>query len=134
MLQNSYNWHAKTLISFSTPAFTSSTTYLVAVGSHFSSILTNIRLCHHERIWFQQCPSSLSPTHYCRYMEYTFTCFSNVDKPQKFLSYMNGRHHNIKLIAKYPNYKTLPFLYCNDTNNQVNFVTSIYKKIHWPWY
>ena len=41
---------------------------------------------------------------------------------------MKGRHHNIKLIVNYQNYKTSPFLYCNDTINQVNFVTSTYKK------
>ena len=54
--------------------------------------------------------------------------FSNADKPQKFLSYMKGKHHNIKLIVKYPNYKTLPFLYCDGPINQVNFPTSIYMK------
>ena len=59
--------------------------------------------------------------------------FSNVDKTQKFLSYMKVRHHNIKLIVKYPNYKTLTLLYCNGPINQVNFVTSIYKTIQWPW-
>ena len=101
---------------------------LVAVGSHFSSILIKIFLCHHDRIWLQLCPSSFSPTHYCRYVEYTFTCFSNAGKPQKFLSYMKSRHHIIKLLVNYQNYKTSPFLHCNGPINQVNFPISIYTK------
>ena len=47
---------------------------------------------------------------YRRYMEDTFTCFTRACKPRNFLSCMEGKHPNIKLIAQIQEPQSLTFL------------------------
>ena len=57
--------------------------------------------------------------------------YTSDDKPQKFLSYFEKRHPNIKLTVENPYHKTLSFIYCNANINQGNFDTS-FKEIKHP--
>ena len=71
-------------------------------------------------------PACLQP-YYCRYVEDTFTCFTQVLTNHKNFCH-NGRQPKIKLTVEHPNHKTLPFLDCNFTINQENSSTSKYRK------
>ena len=72
-------------------------------------------------------PASLQP-HYCRYVEDTFTCFTQVLTNPKNSCHLKGRHSNKRLTGEYPNLKTLPFLDCDVTINLDNLSTSIYRR------
>ncbi|XP_069992257.1 uncharacterized protein [Penaeus vannamei] len=58
----------------------------VAMGSPLGPTLANIFMCHYEKIWLQDCPTSFKPCKYFRYVDDTLLLFSS----QALLSLQSG--------------------------------------------
>ena len=67
----------------------------VAMGSPLGPTLANIFLCHHEKLWLDQCPIQFKPLYYRRYVDDIFLLFSSKEHIESFRTYMNSRHNNL---------------------------------------
>ena len=91
----------------------------VAMGSPLGPSLANAFLCFHEKIWLNDCPEDFKPVYYRRYVDDIFDLFRSPDHLEKFTSYLNLKHKNIK------------FTYEKESNNsrsENDFKTSVYHK------
>ena len=50
----------------------------VAMGSPLGPTLANIFLCYHETMWLKNCPKSLKPVYYKRYVNDIFVLFEKL--------------------------------------------------------
>ena len=99
----------------------------VAMGSPLGPTLANIFLCHHESQWLTNCPSQFTPLVYKRYVDDTFTAFSDPSHYNLFLNYLNSKHPNIKFTLEPASNQTIPFLDCLVTHTN-SFKTQVYRK------
>ena len=100
----------------------------VAMGSPLSPTFANAFLCHHEKIWLDECPLSFKPLLYKRYVDDTFLLFKDPEQIPKFLSYLNSRHQNIKFTVELEKDNTLPFLDTLVTKDGNQISTSVFRK------
>ena len=100
----------------------------VAMGSPSGATLANIFLCHHEKIWLNNCPTSYKPIMYKRYVDDTFLLFETEEQSEQFLSYLNTKHPNITFTKETETNNQLSFLDITITKNNNNFQTSIFRK------
>ena len=100
----------------------------VAMGSPLSPTFANAFLCHHEKIWLDECPLAFKPLFYKRYVDDTFLLFKNPEQIPKFLNYLNSRHNNIKFTVELEKNNSLPFLDTLVTKNGNQISTSVYRK------
>ncbi|XP_057302827.1 uncharacterized protein LOC130636990 [Hydractinia symbiolongicarpus] len=100
----------------------------VAMGSPLGPSLANAFLSHHEKTWLDNCPSSLKPVYYRRYVDDVFVLFSSPSHLPLFKDYLNRQHINISFTSECEADKTLPFLDVSVSRNESKFVTSIYRK------
>ena len=71
------------------------------MGTPLGPTLSNIFLAHHEENWLQSGPTQLfKPIVHRRYVDDTFTCFSDPSNADKFLTYLNSKHPNISFILR----------------------------------
>ena len=68
----------------------------VAMGSPLGPTLANVFLSYHETQWLADCPISIKPTLYKRYVDDTLLLFKNHNQIPQFLAYLNNKHLNIK--------------------------------------
>ena len=100
----------------------------VAMGSPLSPTFANAFLCHHEKIWLDECPLSFKPLLYKRFVDDTFLLFENEDQIPKFLSYLNSRHKNIKFTVEHEKDNSLPFLDTLVVRDGNHISTSVFRK------
>ena len=99
------------------------------MGGCFSSTLANIFLNFREKEWLEECPCSIKPTLYRRYVDDTFMLFSSKSQVNAFLQYMNSRHPSIKFTSDEEKDQQLPFLDVLVTrNHNRSFSTDVYRK------
>ena len=84
----------------------------VAMGSPLGPTLANIFLCHHEKSWLSQCPQSIKPVYYRRYVDDIFLLFKDVNAVHQFQQYMNEQHRNMNFTSELEENNSLPML-CN---------------------
>ena len=60
----------------------------VAMGSPLGPALANIFMCSFENKWLKDCPHSLKPVFYRRYVDDIFVLFSSLDKAEKLKKYL----------------------------------------------
>ena len=100
----------------------------LAIGNPIAGTLANIFLCHHENIWLEQCPPEFKPMFYKRYIDDTCLVFENSTQSEKFLSYINEKHANIKFTCENEINKILPFLDVKIDREGGIFHTAVYRK------
>ena len=85
-------------------------------------------LCHHEKLWLDNCPSEFKPVLYRRYVDDTFLLFTRPHHVQLFLNYLNSQHPNIEFTAEIEENSKLSFLDATVSKDHGMFVTSVYRK------
>ena len=90
--------------------------------------LANIFLCYHEKSWLNQCPQSIKPVYYRRYVDDIFLLFKEVSAVSEFQQYMNVQHKNMNFTSELEENNSLPFLDVYVHRGSSNFTTSVYRK------
>ena len=103
-------------------------TDVVAIGSALGPSLANAFLCFHEQIWLNDCPEDFKPVYYRRYVDDIFALFRSPDRLEKFTSYLNSKHKNIKFTYEKESNNSLPFLDILISRSENSFKTSVYHK------
>ena len=67
----------------------------VAMGSPLGPALANIFMCSFENKWLKDCPHSLKPVFYRRYVDDIFVLFSSIELAEKIKKYLSSKHPNI---------------------------------------
>ena len=99
-----------------------------AMGSPLASAPANIFMCSFENKWLKDCPHSLKPVFYRRYVDNIFVLFSSLDQAEKFKKYLSSKHPNIKFSLEKENDGRLSFLDINIFREKGKFVTNVYRK------
>ena len=100
----------------------------VAMGSPLGPGLANAFLCFHEQIWLNYCPEGFKPVYYRIYVDDIFALFCSPDHLEKFTSYLNFKHKNIKFTYEKESNNSLPFLDIFISRSEKGFKTSVYHK------
>ena len=66
----------------------------VTMGSILNPSLANSYLCFHEKVRLNDCAEDFKSVHYK--IHDMFVLFHSLDDPEKFKSYLNSKHKNIK--------------------------------------
>ena len=90
----------------------------VAMSSPLGPTLANAFLCFHEQIWLNDCPEDFKSVYYRRYVDDIFALFRSPDHLEKFTSYLNSKHKNIKFTYEKESNDSLPVLKHLFTINQ----------------
>ena len=67
----------------------------VAMGSPLGPALASIFMCNFENKWLKDCPHSLKPAFYRRYVDDIFVLFSSIELAEKIKKYLSSKHPNI---------------------------------------
>ena len=100
----------------------------VAMGLPLGPSLANAFLCFHEQIWLNDCPEDFKPVYYRRYVDDILALFRSPDHVEKFASYLNSNHKNIKSTYEKESNNSLPFLDILISRSENSFKTSVYHK------
>ena len=100
----------------------------VAMGSPLGPALANIFMCNFENKWLKDCPHSLKPVFYRRYIDDIFVLFSSLDQAEKFKKYLSSKHPNINFSLEKETEGRLSFLDVNIFREKGKFVTSVYRR------
>ena len=100
----------------------------VAMGSPLGPLFANIFMSFHEKSWLYNCPSSLKPLLYRRYVDDCFLLFNSSDHVPLFLSYLKRQHPNISFPSELEKDGKLPFLDVEITRSNGRSSTSVYRK------
>ena len=95
----------------------------VAIGPPLGPAPANIFMCNFENKWLKDCPHSLKPVFYKRYV-----LFSSLDQAEKFKKYLSSKHPNINYSLEKENEVCLSFLDGNIFREKGKFVTNVYRK------
>ena len=98
------------------------------MGGCISSAMANVFLCHHEKRWLDNCPTTFKPEFYRRYVDDTFLLFRSASHIQPFLQYLNMQHPRIKFTHEKEKNNSLPFLDACVINEGNSFSTRLYRK------
>ena len=84
------------------------------MGSPLGPTFANIFLCYHEKIWLENCPVEFK-----RYVDDSSLLLQSKDHTEKFRSYLNCQHPNIKFTSQMEeNNKCISFL---DTKISISY-------------
>ena len=100
----------------------------IKVTCHVQTPYANAFLCFHETIWLNDCPEDFKPVYYRRYVDDIFALFRSPDHLEKFTSYLNSKHKNIKFTYEKESNDSLPFLDILISRSENGFKTSVYHK------
>ena len=100
----------------------------VAMRSPLGPALANIFMCNFENKWLKDCPHSLKPVFYRRYVDDIFVLFSSLDQAEKFKKYLSSKYPNINFSLEKENECCLSFLDVNIFREKGKFVTNVYRK------
>ena len=99
-----------------------------AVGPRLGPALANIFMRSFENKWLKDCPHSLEPAFYRRYVDDIFVLFSFLNQEKKFEKYLSSKHPNINFSLEKKNDGRLSFLEVNIFREKGKFVTNVYRK------
>ena len=130
---NKTDFHSFLTLTVSDPLFVFDGVYYtqrdgVAMGSPLGPTLANVFLAHHENIWLADCPQSFKPSSYYRYVDDTFTVFSNKSHSDQFLQYLNSKHPNISFTMEPEIDHKLAFLDTSISLVNDTFVCGVFRK------
>ena len=100
----------------------------VAMGSPLGATFANIFLCFYEQIWLEKFPVEFKPVVYRRFVDDTFLLFRSYEHIEKFRTYLNCQHPNIKLTSEIEEHNCMSFLDIKITRELNSFSTSVYRK------
>ena len=100
----------------------------VAMGSPLGPTFANIFLCFYEQIWLENCPVEFKPVVYRRFVDDTFLLFRSYEHIEKFRTYLNCQHPNIKFTFEIEEHNCMSFLDIKITRELNSFSTSDYRK------
>ena len=95
----------------------------VAVESPLGPGQPNIFMCNFENKWLKDCPHSLKPVFYRRYVDGAFVLFSTLDQAEKFKKSLFSKHPNSNFSLEKENDSRLSFLDINIFREKGKFVT-----------
>ena len=98
------------------------------MGSPLGPALANIFMYNFENKWLQDCPHSLKPVFYRRYVDDIFVLFSSLDQAEKFKKCLSSKYPNINFSLEKENEGCLSFLDVNIFREKGKFVTNVYRK------
>ena len=98
------------------------------MGSPLGPTFANVFLCFYEQIWLANCPLEFKPVIYRRYVDDTFLLFKSAEHIEKFRSYLNCQHPNIKFTSEIEENTSISFLDIKITRDCNSFTTSVYRK------
>ena len=90
--------------------------------------LANVFMCHFENIWFENCPSHFKPIVYRWFVDDTLLLLRSKDHVEKFRSYLNKEHKNVKFTSETGENGSLSFIDIKISRKNNKFVTSVYRK------
>ena len=99
----------------------------VAMGSPLAPALANLFMSHYETTWLQNEKAS-DVLHYKRYTDDIFCLFKTEIEVEKFYSFINCKHPNIKFPLEKEQDKTLPFLCILVKSNENKTEVFVYYK------
>ena len=99
----------------------------VAMGSPLGPALANLFMGYHENKWLNSEESS-TVLFYKRYVDDIFCLFKCETDAERFLSFLNRQHPNIKFTIEKEKNKQLPFLDILNDSSSNKLVTSVYRK------
>ena len=100
----------------------------MAMGYPLGPAPANIFMCSFQSKWLKDCPHSLKPLFYRRYVDDIFVLFSSLNQVEKFKKYLSSKHPSIKLSLKKENDGGLSFLHINIFREKGKFFTNVYRK------
>ena len=90
--------------------------------------LANIFMCSFENKWLKDCPNSLRPVFYRRYVDDIFVLFFSLDQAEKFKKYLSSKHPNINFLLEKENDGRSSFLDIHIFRVKGKFVTYVIGK------
>ena len=72
----------------------------LGMGLPLGPSFANIFMSYYEQQWLDDCPVDFKPAFYRRYVDDTFLLFHHRDHAEKFLTYLNEKHSNIKFTME----------------------------------
>ena len=99
----------------------------VAIGSPLGPALANLFMGYHENKWLNSEESS-TVLFYKRYVDDIFCLFKRETDAERFLTFLNGQHSNIKFTIEKEKNNQLPFLDILNDSSSNKLVTSVYRK------
>jgi len=102
----------------------------VAMGNPLGPTLANAFLCFYEKKWLKDCPKSCRPIYYKRYVDDIFVLFENMNKAEKFKTFLNKKHKNMSFTLEVEKDNKLSFLDIDVIRGKTSstFITSLYRK------
>lgn len=100
----------------------------VGMGLPLGPSFANIFLCFHEENWLATCPRDFRPLLYKRYVDDCFLVFKHIAHVEKFLSFLNNQHPNIRFTKELENNGSIPFLDIMVRRAENSIETSVYRK------
>ena len=97
------------------------------MGSPLCPALANLFMVYHENKWLNFEESS-TVLFYKRYVNDIFSLFKREADADRFLTFLNRQHPNIKLTIEKEKNNQLPFLDILNDSSSNKFVTSVYRK------
>ena len=99
----------------------------VAMRSPLVPALADIFICSFENKCLKDCPHSLKPVFYRRYVDDMFVLFFSLSQADKFKKYLSSKHPNINFSLEKENDGRLSFLDINIFHEKGKFVTNAKK-------
>ena len=99
-----------------------------AMSSPLGPTLANIFLCYHENIWLQDCSSEFKHVINRKYVDDTFLRFCSKHHIEKFRSYLNRQHKNIRFTSEIENENSVSFIVIKISRDNNKFTTSVTTK------
>ena len=99
----------------------------VAMGSPLGPALANLFTGYHENKWLNSEESS-TVLCYKRYVDDIFCLFKRETDAERFLTFLNGQHSNIKFTIEKEKNNQLPFLDILNESSSNKLVTSVHRK------
>ena len=100
----------------------------MAMGSPLGPTFANIFMCHLEKLYLEQCPTSFKPVFYKRYVDDTFVLFKEMQHANLFLNFINSFHPNISFTMDTESDNQLPFLDITISRSNDQFLTGVFRK------
>ena len=98
------------------------------MGSPLGPALADIFVCSFENKCLKDCPHSLNPVFYRRYVNDIFVLFSSLDQLEKFKKYLSSKHPNVKFLLEKESDGRLSLLPINIFHEKGKFVTNFYRE------
>ena len=100
----------------------------LAMGNPLAPVLANIFLCNLESKFAVDCPRTIEPKFYRRYLDDIFAVFNSKSEALEFFNYLNDLHPNIKFTMEEEKENKLNFLDVTIAKTPQSTTHSVYRK------